>query len=57
VIAAAVLAHEASLGDVVLVIPPILVIAGLLAVAKRRAERGWRANDHDVPTSPTERGE
>lgn len=40
---AVVLAHEAGLGATLLVIPPILAIVGLLALARKRAERNWRA--------------
>ncbi len=43
-IATAVLAHQAGFGDVLLVLPPILVIVGLLAVARRRAERALEAD-------------
>jgi len=40
---AVVLAHAAGFGATLLVIPPILAIVGLLALARRRAERNWRA--------------
>ena len=40
-----VLAHEAGFGATLLVIPPILAIVGLLALARKRAERNWRASE------------
>jgi hypothetical protein len=50
-----VLAHQGGWDEILFVLGPILVVAGLLAVARRRIARLGALRDEDV-TEPSENG-
>ena len=45
----ALLAHQGGWDEILLVLVPILAIAGLLALAKRRVEHAARHRESDSP--------
>jgi len=52
ILAAAIVAHQGGWDEILLVAGPILLIAGLLTLAKRRVDRA-AADDDSAPESPT----
>jgi len=48
-----ILAHQGGWDEMLLVAVPILLIAGLLSLAKRRVDRAAAADDDPAPKSPT----
>jgi hypothetical protein len=50
--AVAIVAHQGGWDEVLLVAGPIVVIVGLLALAKRRVDRAADAAGHPAPDQP-----
>ena len=51
--AAAIVAHQGGWDEILLVAGPIVLIAGLLTLAKRRVDRAAAPDDDPAPRSPS----